>query len=459
MKKLVTFLILTLLFFNLPSFSQNALDFDGVDDQIVITNASSVINTGTGISLGMWVYPRNAAPNFPDFDGFGGFRNDIDADFYLVQIGASTVEARFRNSSGNNFDITFNNLTLNTWQHLVFTYDGNAIKLYHNGIEVGSQAANGSIVNAFQSMYIGDIVYSFNDFLLDGKIDEVFLYNKALSLGEINCLQHGDIDTNDTSLMLYYGCNQGLAEGLNSGLNSLTNFDGQFNGTLYNFTLDGSNSNWVGGDIFAATEVASICIGESYSYQGNSYNTSGTYSFYYPLGNGCDSVSHLVLNVLAVDTSLSFASNTILIANGVASAYQWVQCDNNYSAITGANQSSFNVTANGDYACIITNGNCVDTSRCVTVIVTGLDNMEEINNLSVWPIPASNTLTLSGLNGLSYNIEIFDETGRQVLYTKVSTNNELISIDIASLESGIYYMQSIDLNKTKRILKFVVMGK
>lgn len=458
MKKQITILILTFLFINLRGFSQNALDFDGVDDRVAIANASSVINTGTGISLGMWVYPRNAAPNFPDFDGFGGFRNDIDADFYLVQIGATSVEARFRNSSGNNFDITFNNLTLNTWQHLVFTYDGSNIKLYHNGIEVGSQAANGSIVNAFQTLYIGDIVYSFNDFLLDGKIDEVFLYNKALSLAEINCLQHGDIDTNDTSLMIYYGCNQGVAGGLNSGLNSLTNFDGQFTGTLYNFTLDGSTSNWVAGDIFAATEVASICVGESYTYQGNSYNTSGTYSFYYPLGNGCDSVSHFILNVLTVDTSLT-ASNTVLTANGISSAYQWVQCDNNYSAITGATQSIYTVTANGDYACIITNGSCIDTSRCVTVIVTGFNHTGEKNNLSVWPIPASNALTLSGLNGQSYNIEITDETGRQVIQTSVSANNDLISIDITPLESGIYYLRSVDDHKNQHISKFVVMRK
>ena len=58
---------------------QNALDFDGIDDFVIVPNASSLITTGTGISFGLWVYPRNVAPAFPNFDSFGGFRNNTDA--------------------------------------------------------------------------------------------------------------------------------------------------------------------------------------------------------------------------------------------------------------------------------------------------------------------------------------------------------------------------------------------
>lgn len=456
MKKIFTTIILFCSCFPFYASAQNALDFDGVDDQVMIPNASSLINSGSGISLGMWVYPRNAAPNFPDFDGFGGFRNDADADFYLVQIGATTVEARYRNSNGVNADIVFSGLILNTWQHLVFTYDGVSTKLYHNGVEVGTQAASGSITNATQNLYLGNIVYSFNDFLLDGKVDEAFLFNKALSAAEINCLQHGDIDTSDTSLMLYFGCNQGIAGGLNTNINTLTNFDGQNNGTLSNFTLDGNSSNWVLGDIFAATEIATICSGESYTYNGTAYSAPGTYSFYFPLGNGCDSVSHFVLNTLTVDTSLT-ANNTVLTANGIASAYQWVQCDNNFAAIAGATQASYTVTANGDYAVIITDGNCVDTSRCVTVVVTELENKLFENKLSVWPIPANNTLTIKGLNGKHNSVCIYDETGRLIKQVSLQSNRDTNSIDITALEDGIYYLRSIDYSGNQSTSKFVIM--
>ena len=457
MKKQLTFsLLISFLLVHFSAIGQNALDFDGIDDQVMVNGASSYLNTGTGISLGLWVYPRNTAPAFPNFDGFAGFRNDIDADFYLVQIGATTVEARFRNSNGSNFDITFAGLVINTWQHLVFTYDGSNIKLYHNGVEVGSQAASGNIVNSTQTLYIGNTIYSFNDFLLDGKVDEVVLFNKALSVSEITCLQHGDVDTTDGSLALYYNCNQGIAGGINTNVNTLNNFNGQTQGTLLNFALDGTSSNWVQGDIFAATETANVCLGESYIYNGTAYSNPGTYSFYFPLTNGCDSVSHFVLNVLSVDTSLT-ATNTTLTANGLASAYQWIQCDNNYTIIPGATQQSYTVTANGDYAVIITNGNCVDTSRCVTVIVTGMNNNDENSKLVVWPIPADNSLTIKGLAGQNNNILIFDEMGRVVKQVSLSGDKNIEMIDIADLNSGIYSLQNTNQSGFVSICKFAVL--
>jgi hypothetical protein len=456
MKKHFTFLTLFCLTFNLSVFSQNALDFDGIDDVVLVPNASSLITSGAGISFGLWVYPRNSAPVFPNFDSFGGFRNNSDADFYIIQIGANTVEARFRNSSGINFDISFGGLLLNTWQHFAFTYDGSMLKLYQNGIEVGSQAANGNISNAFESLYIGDGFYFGGNYFLDGKVDEVVLFNKALSQPEIECLTHGDVDTSSAELMLYYGFNQGAAGANNAGITTLNGLSSQASGTLSNFTLDGNSSNWVQGDIFAATEIASICAGESYTYNGTVYSNPGTYSFYFPLTNGCDSVSHFILDVSTVDTSLS-ATNTILTATGIATAYQWVQCDNNYAIISGETQASYTVTANGDYACIITNGNCVDTSRCVTVIVTGLDNYSEVSKLSVWPVPVNNTLTISGLSGLNHNIEIFDETGRIFRQITFNGSKDLNSIDTAAFDNGIYFISAIDRFGNKKISKFVVM--
>ena len=72
MKKLYAFLIAMLIssFANsISAQSQNALDFDGIDDQVVSVNASSLIANSPQISLSFWVYPRNPVPGFPDFDG------------------------------------------------------------------------------------------------------------------------------------------------------------------------------------------------------------------------------------------------------------------------------------------------------------------------------------------------------------------------------------------------------
>ena len=64
---------------------ENALYFDGIDDNVTVTNASALISNSSQISMSCWVYPENFVSTFPDYDGFCGFRNNIDADFYSVK--------------------------------------------------------------------------------------------------------------------------------------------------------------------------------------------------------------------------------------------------------------------------------------------------------------------------------------------------------------------------------------
>ena len=380
------------------SQSQNGIDFDGIDDQVIVSNASSLINSGTGISMGMWVYPRNTFPGFPDFDCFGGFRNNLDADFYIIQISATDIEARFRNSDGINFDISYSGLQLNTWQHFAFTYDGSNIKLFHNGTEVGSQSANGSITNANESFYIGNGLYQGTEFLMNGQADEIVLYNRSLTSSEINCMQHGDIDTTGLGLALYYDCNQGTAGGNNIGNSTLAGLTGQPNGVLTNFTLDGPSSNWVIGAPFYGTFDGSICNGEQFTYNGSNFSLPGVYVVNIPLTSGCDSMVFLTISLSTIDTAIS-VSNNLLSATNTASSYQWVRCDNNYATIPGAVQESFNATASGEYAVIITDGNCKDTSRCITINVDGIFENNSREKIVLWPNPASDAINLNGFIG------------------------------------------------------------
>jgi hypothetical protein len=455
MKKIFTLFAFSIILQFAKAQNQNALDFDGIDDQVLVSNASSLITTGSGISLGLWVNPRNNAPNFPDFDGFGGFRNDNDADFYLVQIGPNTVEARFRNSSGINTDITFAGLLLNEWQHFVFTYDGNNIKLYHNGIEVGSQPASGAILNNTEALYIGNVVFSFNNFSLNGKIDDVVLYKKALSANEINCLMHGNVDSTD--LALYYAFNQGTANGLNSGLNTLTGLTGQADGILSGFTLDGTSSNWVNGIGIVGVEIATFCNGTSYDFNGVTYTQAGTYTVYVPQTGACDSVISFTLNQLPVNVNITVANNVLSVDSG-SSSYQWVDCDNNYTPILGATQWSLTAPLNGNYAVIVSEGNCIDTSACVNVIVTGVTALKNGSAISLWPVPANNFLTVKGLSGNENRINIVDEMGREVYTEILLGKQENMVIDITKLQNGIYFMITHAFDGSFVVDKFVVIN-
>lgn len=56
-------------------------------------------------------------------------------------------------------------------------------------------------------------------------------------------------------------------------------------------------------------------------------------------------------------------------------AYQWLDCDNNYAAIAGANFQSYTPSNTGNYAVQVTLNGCVDTSACMLVDYTGMEEL------------------------------------------------------------------------------------
>ena len=80
---------------------------------------------------------------------------------------------------------------LREWVHAVAVYNGSTMKLYLNGSEVGSMAASGTLTgNGSVPIAIGRNPQVYGAF--DGNIDQVRIYNRALSTTEVNALYtHG----------------------------------------------------------------------------------------------------------------------------------------------------------------------------------------------------------------------------------------------------------------------------
>ena len=74
-------------------------------------------------------------------------------------------------------------LPANQWTHVAGTYDGAQLRLYLNGSQVASQARTGSLQVTGSPLRIGGNTYSTEFF--PGRIDEVRVYNRALSQSEI----------------------------------------------------------------------------------------------------------------------------------------------------------------------------------------------------------------------------------------------------------------------------------
>jgi len=435
--------------------SQNALDFDGTNDKVTIPAASSRITSGTGISLACWVYPRNAAPSYPDFDGFAGMRNESDADFYLLQVSPSNdLEARFRNSTGQAYTLEASVLELNVWQFLVFTYDGSQLTVYNNGVNVATAPASGSIANDAVDMFIGDVYYEGTDFLLDGRVDEVSLWNRALSQSEIECIYANNVDITSDGLQLYYKMDQGSANGNNSGINSLTDSQGNINGDLSGFALSGTTSNFVAGPSVGNSISASLCQGESYDFNGQTLTEPGVYSASYDIGEICDSLVTLTLNVASVDTTVLQIGETLtsLVAVG---PWQWLDCNNGYAPIPGANQQHYTATANGSYALKVTQNGCTDTSYCHSITTAGITEIGQVLRASVFPDPATDQVRIDlGHSVPAVILTICDMNGREWM-RKQYGNAASLDLSIADLAPGMYviHLRSPEGSGVYRLMK------
>src|SRR5581483_11675273 len=74
-------------------------------------------------------------------------------------------------------------LPLNAWSQLTVTFNGASVNLYVNGVLVASQAAAGSILTSTGALRIGG--NSIWGEYFKGLIDEVRIYNRALSPSEV----------------------------------------------------------------------------------------------------------------------------------------------------------------------------------------------------------------------------------------------------------------------------------
>ena len=215
------------------SFSQNySLDFDGESDYVEVTNESAMIANADQMTLSGWVYPRGPnADSYTQFDGFFGFRNNEDADFYLLQLGNYKVECRLKVSGGGEFTIVTaeNSIISETWHHLALTYDGSNMILYIDGIEAGSTGAYGQITNEFSPFNIGRLVWQTTNFDLDGQVDEVSLWNLALTEQQVQDYMYVDL-TGEEGLVGYWKLNEG------TGSTAYDSSDEGNNGQIYGAT-------------------------------------------------------------------------------------------------------------------------------------------------------------------------------------------------------------------------------
>jgi hypothetical protein len=160
----------------------------------------------------------------------------------------------------------------------------------------------------------------------------------------------------------------------------------------------------------------------------------------------------LTLTSPSFNTAVSQSGPT-LIAQQPNGPYQWINCTTG-APVPGAVNQFFTATANGQYAVVLTQGGCSDTSVCVTVtgINTGIGELSN-STISASPIPFNDQLSLVIPAGLKSIAQITDVTGRVILDNISLIGGMPTLINTSTWESGVYFVRSIDGKVFLRLLK------
>jgi hypothetical protein len=160
--------------------------FDGNGDNISVTDNSNLDFTND-ITISAWAKPDEtdisnsdiiaAKEDYARWDIVYGIKREAsnDAFHFEIYIGGASYKI-----------FALNPAVAGTWYHLVGTYNSDEAVFYVNGVKQGSLKITGAISTTNDPLYIGTINRA--NWPFDGNIDEVRLYNRALSAVEVSKL-------------------------------------------------------------------------------------------------------------------------------------------------------------------------------------------------------------------------------------------------------------------------------
>lgn len=388
----------------------NSNSFDGFSSFASTANQNN-LNIIDSLTVEAWIYPTT-------FD-FNSAQNSI-----VCKHGWSSGEGGFVLRCGGSGELSFNiagldvnqnptswkevvspanALTLNTWNHVAGSYDGQNLKVFVNGVEQNVNPFQGSIVSSVNyPLTIGKLSdpSQFAQRFFEGKIDEVRIWHRAVTAVELMANMSNHIDpTSAVDLISYWRFNDGsgaVATDLSGG-NDLS-----LNSTVWEIDVP--------------------------------------------------------FNPLPPVPTVTF--NGVMLTASVSTG-QWYL---DGVLIPGATNMDYVPLANGDYT-FITEPNingCTNTSAPFTVTSVGLNNQIHSLNVHVYPNPMLENAVVSIHSNANYNNGNFiinDVAGRKVYSESVIIKQGVnqININKNTLSQGIYYYEI--LNHEQKLYQGKLMVK
>jgi alpha-tubulin suppressor-like RCC1 family protein len=421
------------------------LNFDGTNDYVSVPSNANIPIGNANYTIEAWINPSAlGVKGIVGWGSFGAFKQ-----CNAVRLSPTGI-INYWWGSDMIVPYTF---SLNTWYHVAFTFDGTTRKAYINGVLVKSDTPTGLAVSNANNFRIGS---TNNGEYFSGGIDEVRIWNTAVSADDILRRKNCELQSTESGLVAYYKFNQGIDAVPNTGITTLTATTGS-NGTLTGFALSGATSNWLAGSPVttgntipsapSVTTPVTYCQGAPASAltatgtdlkwytdatggTGDataptpSTETSGTTSYWVTSSNenGCESARakiDVIVNPIltpSVSTAITTGAQTICVGtsvtftatptNGGTPTYQW---KNNGVDIDGATDATFTSTtlANNDAISVTmtSNATCASsataTSTAITMTVNALPSAPSVST----PVTYCQNATASALTATGTDLK------------------------------------------------------
>jgi hypothetical protein len=218
-----------------------AMDLDGSDDYMSIPDSTDLEFGTNDFSINFWFLADSSIATLK-----GGISKGAYASSFAILPQSNRLEF-YASSNGSTYDIAniqvFGSISLDTWYNVTLIRSSGVIKGYLDGVN-GFTVNNGTAFNDNSEALTLGYYSSGGGYYLDGQIDDVRIYNRALSQDEVTRLYKATAGTKVSS---------GLSKGLvghwdlddESGTTAIDKSGNQNNGTLV--TMD--DTDWVAGKI------------------------------------------------------------------------------------------------------------------------------------------------------------------------------------------------------------------
>ena len=466
--------------------ANSAYSFDGIDNYIKIDNNLLSENKISSYSINLWLFANDFKSDYSDLISD---RSDKDyAHKYRISCSNNSLKqpGTFLNMMGDGYgethvyDKTY--FYTKTWTNYIVTFDtlNKEMKCYKNGVLVDRNNSSGigmgyPLKNS--ATYFGlSISPAGVDNGFNGQIDDIAIYNRALSEQEISqlyagCSKETATSSSFNSLLFTNGSAVSITAEPQGGVFTGSSIENNLfipskakigsNKVKYNFKNSQGCADSTVFTMVIADTVGTICTKYD-TVKVNKYDTVKVTKFdTITVTNNVTKYDTVIVKTNVFDTVKVTKYDTITVKNNVydtvivnTTKYDTITVKNNiYDTITIKNNIYDTVKVTKyDTLTITNNVTKYDTVSILKIkfkLTTGI-SANQLSSLSIYPNPTSDVLHIEVPDAKAiegYRYRIVDALGKEVynqLVTQTTTEIPLKTLGAA----GIYQFEILDATKT-----------